>query len=97
MTEPVGQRAEVVVAQDVAHRYALEQTRMSLDAGHLGKLFGSATNAPTNIAGFVVCLLVVIVCVVGFLKMPTAEFVERVIPIITLALGYLFGKNTRAG
>ncbi len=85
----------LVPAEDV-HRYALEARRMSLEAGWLGKIFGSATYAPTNIAGFVVCLFVVIICVVGFLKMPTAEFVERVIPIITLALGYLFGKNTRA-
>ena len=86
----------IVPAEDVSRRYALEERRMSLDAGWLGKIFGSAASAPTNIAGFVVCLLVVIICVVGFLKMPTAEFVERVIPIITLALGYLFGKNTRA-
>lgn len=94
MTEPTEERL-LVSAEDVAQRYALEQTRMSLESGFLGKCFGSAANAPTNIAEFVVCLLVVIICVVGFLKMPTAELVERVIPIITLALGYLFGKNTR--
>jgi len=95
MTEPAERRSEFVAPEDVTQRYVLEQTRMSLESGFLGKFFGSAANAPTNIAGFVVCLLVVIICVVGFLKMPTAEFVERVIPIITLALGYLFGKNTR--
>ena len=96
MTEPAERRSEIVAPEDVTQRYAFEQTRMSLESGFLGKFFGSATNAPTNIAGFVVCLLVVIICVVGFLKMPTAEFVERIIPIVTLALGYLFGKNARA-
>ncbi len=84
----------LVPSEDTTRRYALEERRMSLDAGWLGTIFGSSTYAPTNIAGFVVCLLVVIVCIVGFLKMPTAEFVERVIPIITLGLGYLFGKKS---
>jgi hypothetical protein len=67
---------------------------MNLEAGWLGNLFGSSMNAPTNIAGFVVCFLVIVVCVIGLLKLPTAEFVEKVIPIITLALGYLFGKKS---
>ena len=54
MTEPTEERP-IVSAEDVARRYELEQARMSLDAGWLGKIFGSATYAPTNIAGFVVC------------------------------------------
>ena len=93
MAEP-SEQPPIVPAEDVSRRYALEERRMSLDAGWLGTIFGSSTYAPTNIAGFVVCILVVIVCIVGFLKMPTTEFVERVIPIITLGLGYLFGKKS---
>ena len=83
----------IVPVEDVARRYALEERRMTLDAGVLGRFFGSATYAPTNSAGFVVCLLVVIICVVGLLKMPTAEFVERIIPIVTLALGLSFRQK----
>jgi hypothetical protein len=95
MAEPPEQPA-VVPGEDVARRYALEQTRMSLESGYLGKLFGSAANAPTNIAGFVVCLLVIISVVVLFLpsKMPVDEFLKLILPVITLVLGYLFGKKT---
>lgn len=71
MTEPPERRSEIVSAEDVLPRYVveLEHKRMSLDAGWLGKIFGSASYAPTNIAGFVVCLLA-LVCVVAFLSHP---------------------------
>ncbi len=49
MTEPAERRSEIVAPEDVTQRYTLEQTRMSLESGFLGKFFGSATNAPTNI------------------------------------------------
>jgi hypothetical protein len=95
MAEPTEEHpSPIVVAEDVSRRYALEERRMSLESGWLGTVFGSAASAPTNIAGFVVCLLVIIISIVGLLKLPTAEFIERVIPIITLALGYLFGKKS---
>ena len=54
MTEPAERRSEIVPAEDIPHRYALGQTRMSLESGFLGKVFGSAANALANIAGFVV-------------------------------------------
>jgi len=96
MAEPTQQRP-IVPTEDL-HRYALEERKMNLDAGVLGRFFGSAASAPTNIAGFVVCLLTVICVVVLFLpsNVPAGEFIKLILPVITLVLGYLFGKNIRA-
>ena len=54
-----------------SRRYAIEQTRMSLEAGVLGKNFGSSMNAPTNIAGFVVGILTLTIIVAGVMFMPS--------------------------
>jgi hypothetical protein len=54
MAEPPQEQARVVVtetSEDLVRRHALEHTRMTLEAGWLGKFFGSATNAPIYIAG----------------------------------------------
>ena len=69
---------------------------MSLDAGWLGRIFGSATNAPIYIAGIVVCLFAFTCVVVLFVEsqVPAADFLNIMVPVITLALGYLFGKST---
>jgi hypothetical protein len=99
MAEAGGQQDPYRVTEDVPQRYYdIEHTRMSLEAGWLGKIFGSKTNAPTNIAGFVVCFLTVTIVVIGLLlvpsKIPAMDFLNMVIPIITFAMGYLFGKST---
>ncbi len=69
---------------------------MVLEAGLLGKLFGSAINAPTNIAGLTLCLLVLIVF--GVLVSRPSDFVAQILeqlsPIITLILGYVFGRRS---
>jgi hypothetical protein len=53
MTEAGGEQGTYRVAEDIPQRYYdIEHTRMTLEAGWLGKIIGSATNAPTNIAGF---------------------------------------------
>lgn len=85
---------EIVGVQDV-QRYALEHTRMSLDAGFLGRIFGSAANAPTNVAGVVVLTLSV-AAVVALLRsdLPGAEALQLLVPLITLVLGYLFGRRS---
>jgi hypothetical protein len=69
---------------------------MSLEAGWLGKIFGSAMNAPTNIAGLILCLFFASIIVVLFLetRMEAIEYLKLVLPVITLVLGYLFGKST---
>ena len=74
----------------------LEGQKMVLDAGILGKFFGSSQNAPTNIAGLIVVLLV-LVCIASWQWPSEAigsdKIWEKCIPLITLILGYLFGKR----
>lgn len=86
--------SEIVGVRNV-HRYALEHTRMSLDAGILGRLFGSAANAPTNVAGVVVVVLS-LATVVTLLRssLSPTEALQLLVPMITLVLGYLFGKQS---
>jgi hypothetical protein len=95
---PEEQSRIVPTEEDFARRYAIEQTRMSLEAGWLGKIFGSATNAPTNIAGFFVGVLTLTIIVLGFVFVPSSisarDFLNYLAPLITLVLGYLFGKST---
>jgi hypothetical protein len=53
MAETGGEQGTYRVAEDIPQQYYnIEHTRMTLKAVWLGKIFGSATNAPTNIAGF---------------------------------------------
>jgi hypothetical protein len=99
MAEAGGEQGTYKVVEDVPQRYYdIEHTRMSLEAGWLGKVFGSATNAPTNIAGFFVGVLTLTIIVLGFVFVPSnisaMEFLNYLAPLITLVLGYLFGKST---
>ena len=98
MGEPAEEQAKTVPTEDFSRRYAIEQTRMSLEAGVLGKNFGSSMNAPTNIAGFVVGILTLTIIVVGVLFMPSKisvlEYLDKMLPIMTGVLDYLFGKST---
>lgn len=99
MTEPSGQlQIDTTPAEDVNNRYAyaLEERRMRLDTGWLGGFFGSASRAPTSIAG-IIALLLTLSCIVS-LFVPTnissPELWKLVLPVITGILGYLFGKST---
>jgi hypothetical protein len=96
MTEPAGEQATYRVTEEVSQRYALDQTRMSLEAGWLGKIFGSKENAPTNTAGSILFLFFVSILIVLFFetRMEAVEYLKLVLPVITLVLGYLFGKST---
>ena len=57
MTEPSEQRSEIGPAEDFARRYALQEREMTLEAGILGRFFGSAARAPTSIAGLIALFL----------------------------------------
>jgi len=85
----------LVPTEDVASRYVLDRERMTLDAGFLGRFFGSSTNAPTNIAGIIALLLTIACISLLFLpsSIPALEFLKLVLPVITGVLGYLFGKS----
>ena len=77
---------------------SLRKQKMSLDAGWLGQCFGSGQNAPMNIAGFVVVLLVGAGIVVTFapsVAMTAREYWQVIVPLVTLVMGYVFGQGSR--
>ena len=89
MAEAGEPQAQYRVVEDQAQRFAIEQTRMTLEAGLLGKSFGSATSAHTNIAGSILFLFFVSIIVVLFLetRMEAIAYLKLVLPVITLVLG----------
>ena len=64
-----------------------------LEAGVLGKLFGTGDNAAKNSTSLLILLLVIAGIVAYFWMKDSGTFFEIVVPIITLGLGYLFGQN----
>jgi hypothetical protein len=70
--------------------------KMDLDAGLLGKIFGGAESAPTNICGFVASLIIVIGLLIFFLptKIDPMDYWKTIaLPLISGILGYIFGKR----
>lgn len=82
--------------QENNHVQNLEKTKL----GKVGQLFGTGENASKNIAA-TVCILILIggasVSLYAYIAKGDSEFASSMwnvmSPIITLALGYLFGKN----
>ena len=73
-----------------------ETTKMKLEGGWLGRIAGSPKNAPNNIAFLIVTLLLVAGIVVNFVyPHDRVEFWKIILPIFTLTLGYLFGRNSK--
>ena len=74
----------------------LRSKQMDLDSGWLGRCFGSGNNAPTNIAGALVIFLLLSGIAVLFLQsaIPPLEYWKIIAPLLTLVLGYLFGKKS---
>jgi hypothetical protein len=66
-----------------------------LEAGFFGKLFGTGTNASNNIAGIILIGLLIAMVAAWFIDPEKAsKFIGVVAPIMTLTLGYLFGKQS---
>ena len=72
---------------------SFEEKKMNLEAGLFGKIFGNANSAPTNIAGMSILLLLGITIYMTGSKIST-EIWSVTSPLMSLILGYLFGKNT---
>ena len=75
----------------------LQSKQLDLDSGVLGKVFGGFKNAPYNIAGMSLFLLFAIGIVVLFvpdLNMTATEYWKYSSSVITLILGYLFGRSS---
>ena len=74
----------------------IKSKAMDLESGLLGKIFGAPTHSPANIAGLAIILLLVPGIILLFVQGSTSasDYWTLILPIITLALGYIFGKNT---
>ena len=86
-----------ILGSDSSKYIAIEEKKLDLEAGTLGKFFGGKTNAPSNIAGLTIIALILFsiygtILVIEGLKAP--EIWKITTPIITLILGYLFGKQS---
>ena len=93
--KPIDEQAAKSIAAEGTKKRKLE-----LEAGWLGKIFGSSDNTPVHIAGFVVILLVVSGIVYTFVpdekkSLQTGEFWKTIAPIILTTLGYIFGASTK--
>ncbi len=72
-----------------------ETRRMELEAGWIGRIIGSPKHAPNNTAFLVLILSFITGIGVGFaFPNDRVEFWKTLIPILTLTLGYMFGKSS---
>jgi hypothetical protein len=84
------------------HKSTLEHERKLREQGLLGRLFGTAQTSAHNVAGFTVLSLVIIGALYTFfVVMWYGNEIEKIkdfwgvlMPIITLVMGYLFGKGS---
>jgi hypothetical protein len=79
--------------------FVLRSKEMDLEAGWLGRFFGSGTTAPLNIAGLLVLLLGGSGVAVLFFQsaIPAGEYWKIIVPLLTLVMGYVFGKSSKGG
>lgn len=92
--QATGQDESNFFAEDAA-RYKLLHNQQKL--GLLGKLWGSSSSAPTNIAGMLLILCIVIVCCSFFPTNQTPgldDLRKWLYGITTTCLGFLFGAKT---
>ncbi|MBI3821504.1 MAG: hypothetical protein HY289_02365 [Planctomycetes bacterium] len=68
---------------------------MDLESGWLGRVFGSPKNAAVNIGGLVAILVVIAGVIMTFFPggATATETWKIVTPIVTMVLGFLFGKK----
>jgi hypothetical protein len=77
----------------------LEYTSRAMERGWMGRIFGSASEKPGNIAGFAVIVFSVMFAVVLFYGSDSPSLSKKdalalVGGFITLALGFIFGRTT---
>ena len=74
--------------------------RRRQDSMSLGRFFGSAESAPVYVGGAIVGLLVLSGILMLFFgqempSMASKDYWETIVPLITLLMGYLFGKGLK--
>ncbi len=81
-----------------------ELERQRVDQGILGKVWGSSTSIPHNIAALSIIVLIVTGIFYTYgcmglkteeISLPIKDFWYIITPLITLAIGYLFGDKTK--
>lgn len=79
------------------NQFVLRVKEMDLEAGLLGKCFGTGKSAPLNIAGIVLILLVATGILVLFVQsaMPANEYWKIAVPLISLVIGFIFGQGSK--
>ncbi len=88
MTEPIN----IGTQEGSDKAYLLEHKK--IEVGWLGKFFGTGENASVYIAGVVVLVFATsgISCLL-FGRLSPEKFLDYSAPIISLSLGYIFGKR----
>ena len=93
---PENEKSATFGAADLDLTVDLRRKAMDLESGFLGRFFGNRANAPTNIAGMALVLLLVsgiaMVALNGWDH--SAEYWKVLSPLLTLVLGFVFGKNS---
>lgn len=83
---------------------AFENNIMDKEIGFLGKFFGFGESVKLNIAGICILILLLIGIVYTFIYLFSnvndkaigiTEFWSIITPLMTLTLGYIFGKNEK--
>lgn len=77
--------------------YLLRAQEMKLEAGVLGGFFGSPQRAASSIAWIMIFILVCAGVLILFMTctVQPLDYWKMVSPLITLALGYLFGRRDK--
>ena len=82
------------------YKEQLKAELLKQDIGFLGRFFGCLDHASKNITAVIIILLIIVVStmsVVVYIVDKDLDFIKSIwtgiIPIISLALGYLFGNN----
>lgn len=71
------------------------------DGGLLGKFFGNKKENSSMHIAFTICCILLLFCCVDIIhalwigKSAYTELVKNIIPVVTLALGYIFGKGEK--
>lgn len=88
----VSQQAEYLDTNSIE----FEKKKLSLQHGLLGAFFGASLNAPLNIAGFVLVLLIAPGIVLLFIdgKISVDEYWKQISPAVTLILGYVLANKS---
>jgi len=81
-----------------------EIERQRVEQGILGKIWGSSTSIPHNIAALSIIVLIITGIIYTYccmslkteeISLPIKDFWAIITPLITLAIGYLFGDKTK--